>query len=113
MTETHRCRQPPLHRARRRVIRARAARAGVPYSVVARQIDVAEVPASQDRTIYPAGTDVQRQQLIELRGRRSPAERVQNTRRAADIGAAPALQGTDPHDLLVLSAFLTSHPFAA
>lgn len=95
MTETHRLRRPSLDRARRRAIRDHAARAGVPYSVAARQIDNAGTSAAQGRTIYPAGTDVQREQLIKLRGRRALAERVQDTRRAADIPIGRAAHVAD------------------
>lgn len=87
MTDTHRPRQRSLDRARRRAIRVRAAQAGIPYSVAARQIGAAVtgIPASRGRTIYPEGTDTHRRQLIALRGRRSPAERVEETRRAAEL----------------------------
>lgn len=87
MTETHRPRQASADRARKRAIRLHAARAGVPYSVAARQIGAAVTGAraSRGRTIYPFGTDTHRQQLIAQRGSRVLRERVEETRRAAEL----------------------------
>ncbi|GAA2356993.1 hypothetical protein GCM10010170_050080 [Dactylosporangium salmoneum] len=74
--------------ARKRAIRAQAARTGVSYSVAARQMEAVglrpgEMIATYGRTIYPTGHDAHRQRLIELRERRSMDERLADTRRAA------------------------------
>jgi len=79
-------RQPAANRARKRAIRAQAARAGVPYSVAARQLDSApDALASTGRTVYPASTDTHRQWLVDSRERRPFAVRLQDARRAADL----------------------------
>ncbi|MFI5835414.1 hypothetical protein ACIA5A_17240 [Micromonospora sp. NPDC051300] len=77
-------------RARKRAIREQAARAGVPYSVAARQLDAAglrpgETLSSYGRTIYPTGSDPYRQMLVARRERRSFEERVADTRRAREL----------------------------
>ncbi|MEV6350580.1 hypothetical protein [Actinoplanes sp. NPDC051851] len=79
---------PRRGRARKRAIRAQAARTGVAYSVAARQLDAValrsgEMPATYGRTIYPAGNDPHRCRLVEARNGRSFAERLEDTRRAA------------------------------
>jgi hypothetical protein len=125
MTNGDRRRQPSLDRARRPAIRAQAAKADVPYSVAARQLDapsiLAQRRASEGCAIYPARTDAPRQRLINVRGRRWLAERVLDTRRAADDGHAPGTRLrlltavpdatsltilADPHDMIVLSGRL-------
>jgi hypothetical protein len=105
-------RQPVPDRARKRAIRAQAARTGVPYTVAARQLgaraadhpfdahpsdagpfdagSVAGMPASQGRTIYPAGADDHRRALIECRERRSATQRLLDARLAADLPAGRA-----------------------
>ncbi len=89
-------RQPAPDRARRRAIRAQAARAGVPYSVAARQLDPgAGLPASQGRTVYPAGSDTHRRALVEGRDRRPAAERVRDARRGADLPSGRAAHLVD------------------
>jgi hypothetical protein len=90
MTDKARQRHPVPDRARKRAIRAQAARADVPYSVAARQLDAAwlapgELLASHGRTVYPAVDDTHRQSLIECRARLTKAQRVQDTRRAANL----------------------------
>jgi hypothetical protein len=90
MTDENPRRTPRPGRARKRAIRAEAARTGVAYSVAARQIEAVglrpgETLGCSGRTIYPGG-DSYRQSLIERRERRTPAERVADTRRA---GALP------------------------
>jgi len=90
MVDRQHHRQPAGDRARKRAVRAQAARAGVPYSVAARQLDAVrsasgETLASHGRTVYPAGGDTHRQWLIDSRNRRSLDERVQDTRRAAGL----------------------------
>ncbi|MFC4018115.1 hypothetical protein ACFOW4_09145 [Micromonospora sp. GCM10011542] len=111
-------------RARKRAIRAEAARTGVAYSVAARQMEAAglrpgETLGCSGRTIYPVGGDSHRQSLVEQRERRSPAERVADTRRAATLpdgraghlvdrfpptrgatGVGPLYSGEDRQDLL-------------
>jgi hypothetical protein len=94
-------------RARRRAIRAQAARAGVAYSVAARQLEglaayrreaeaavaqtfAGDTLAGRGRTVYPATTDTHRQALIDSRNRRSAGQRVEDARRAADIPAGRA-----------------------
>ncbi|WP_328468016.1 hypothetical protein OHA21_50610 [Actinoplanes sp. NBC_00393] len=79
---------PRRGRARKRAIRAQAARAGVAYSVAARQLDAVglqsgETIASYGRTIYPAGHDTHRQRLVEERALRTFEQRRADTRRAA------------------------------
>lgn len=87
MNDTHpRRRAPRPGRARKRAIREQAARTGVPYSVAARVIaelglQPGESIASHGRTIYPR--DPFRQSVVERRARRSFAERLADTRRAA------------------------------
>jgi hypothetical protein len=81
-------RNPKSGRARKRAIRAQAARAGVAYSVAARQLEAAglqpgETISSFGRTVYPTGFDSYRQRCIERRERRSHEERIADTRRAA------------------------------
>jgi hypothetical protein len=90
-------RKPTPDRARKRAIRAHAARAGVSYLVAARQLGAgvggrppgtdpsAGAPASHGRTVYPAGTDSHRRWLVECRQHRSFAQRVQDARLAADL----------------------------
>jgi len=87
MTDPHRPRQHSLDRARRRAIRSRAAEAGVPYSVAARQIGAAAAgtPASRGRTVYPVSTDSHRRRLIALRGRRTLEQRTVETRSATEL----------------------------
>ncbi|MEU7798982.1 hypothetical protein AB0B10_06930 [Micromonospora arborensis] len=88
MTDQNPRRTPKPGRARKRAIRAEAARTGVAYSVAARQLETVglqpgETISSHGRTIYPIGFDSYRQRLIERRERRSFDERVADTRRAA------------------------------
>lgn len=91
MTDQQPRRNPVPDRARRRAIRAQAARAGVPYSVASRQLVAASgAPASgptagEGRTVYPASSDSHRHRLIANRERRSAGQRVLDTRRAADL----------------------------
>jgi hypothetical protein len=90
--KSHR-RKPVPDRARKRAIRAHAARTGMPYSVAARHLDMFTATelaaltskARDGRTIYPVGTDTHRQWLVAARERRPFAARVQDTRRAADL----------------------------
>jgi len=88
MSEHGSRRKPRPGRARKRAIRAQAALTGVAYSVAARQLEAVglrpgETISSYGRTIYPAGHDSYRQQIIERRARRSFDERLADTRRAA------------------------------
>ncbi|MFC7534452.1 hypothetical protein [Actinoplanes sp. GCM10030250] len=90
MTDPNGRRTPRRGRARKRAIRAQAARAGVAYSVAARQLDAiglrpGETLASYGRTIYPAGHDPHRQRLLDERDRRPFEQRRDDTRRAAVI----------------------------
>ncbi|MEU8241768.1 hypothetical protein AB0C07_26250 [Actinoplanes missouriensis] len=102
MNDTHpRRRNPRPGRARKRAIREQAARTGVPYSVAARVIaelglQPGESIASHGRTIYPC--DPIRQRVVDERGRRSFAERLADTRRAAVLpeGRAQHLVGRFP-----------------
>jgi len=87
MTEGKR-RRPVSDRARRRAIRAHAARAGVPYSVAARDLDGSvrlETPAGTGRTLYPAGADEQRRWLVAARRGWSYDLRVRDTRLAVQL----------------------------
>jgi hypothetical protein len=104
-------RQPVPGRARKRAIRAQAARAGVPYAVAARQLGAGAVehaagpgatdatpgwlPASQGRTVYPAGSDSHRRWLVACRQRRDAAQRLLDTRLAADLPAGRARHLTE------------------
>ncbi|MFI5925784.1 hypothetical protein ACIA3K_07320 [Micromonospora sp. NPDC051543] len=83
-------RSPVAGRARRRAIREQAARTGVGCAVAARQLDSAGLKpgktlATYGRTIYPTSVDPYRQALVDHRERRSFAERVADTRRAATL----------------------------
>jgi hypothetical protein len=107
MTEKQERRKAIPDRARKRAIRAEAARTGVAYSVAARQYEDArcrvdpanwaagETLASQGRTVYPASTDTHRQWLIDCRARWSASQRVQDARRAADLPGGRALHLAD------------------
>ncbi|GIH19139.1 hypothetical protein [Rugosimonospora africana] len=100
-------RKPTPDRARKRAIRAQAARTGVSYLVAARQLGAgagerpsgndpyAGMPASRGRTVYPAGSDNHRRWLVECRGRRDFAQRVQDARLAADLPHGRARHLTD------------------
>ncbi|MEV6305761.1 hypothetical protein AB0M02_40530 [Actinoplanes sp. NPDC051861] len=84
MTDHNGRRAPRRGRARKRAIRAQAARAGVAYSVAARQLEAAglrpgETIASYGRTVYPAVFD-----------RRTFEQRRDDTRRAAILPAGRA-----------------------
>ena len=99
MTDRH-PRRPAADRARKRAIRAQAVKAGVAYSVAARQLTTAplapgEMLASHGRTIYPAGGDPHREWLIDCRARRPFDERVMDTRRAAILPGGRARQLTE------------------
>jgi len=85
MTEPKRRRSVP-DRARRRAIRAHAARAGVPYSVAARYLDIGvEAPASTGRTVYPGASDPHRRWLMSARASWSYEQRVRDTRQAVRL----------------------------
>jgi hypothetical protein len=73
-------------RARRRAIRAHAARLGVPYSVAARLL-TAQMPRSAGggHGGLRAGADEHREWLFAMRERRSFDLRVRDTRLAADL----------------------------
>jgi hypothetical protein len=111
MTDRQR-RQPPPDRARKRAIRAQAKQAGVPYSVAARQLELAarnaagvlpsgqslmpgEMLAGHGRTIYPIAADPDRQRWFESRNRRSFDERVRDTRLAAALPTGRARHLTE------------------
>ncbi|MEH1163850.1 hypothetical protein V6V47_00525 [Micromonospora sp. CPCC 205539] len=87
----HNPRQAPRSgRARTRAIREQAARTGVAYSVAARQLEAVglqpgETLSSYGRTIYPIGFDPYREVLVGRRERRTFAQRVADTRRAATL----------------------------
>jgi hypothetical protein len=104
-------RRPVPDRARRRAIRAEAARAGVPYNVAARTLAArgpaaggpvapsglapGEILASEGRTVYPAGSDTHRRWLVESRARWPLAQRLRDARRAADLPAGRAAHLVD------------------
>ncbi|WP_327010889.1 hypothetical protein OHA72_28660 [Dactylosporangium sp. NBC_01737] len=78
-------------RKRRRAIRAHAARAGVAYSVAARQlagVGPGESLASLGRTVYPAG--VPGRWTLEARERRPAHVKLGDTRRAARLAGGRA-----------------------
>ncbi|MET8234274.1 hypothetical protein ABZS77_26725 [Micromonospora sp. NPDC005298] len=128
MSEHDQRRTPTSGRARKRAIRAQAARAGVAYSVAARQIESVglrpgEILSTYGRTIYPIGFDPYRQLLVDRRERRSLEERVADLRRAAALpdgrarhlverfppgrgrpgsGVGPLYHGADREELLAL-----------
>lgn len=88
MNDHHPRRAPRPGRARKRAIRAQAAQAGVAYSIAARQLEAVdlrpgETVASYGRTIHPICGDPHRRRVVELRERRTFAERLADTRRAA------------------------------
>jgi hypothetical protein len=87
-------------RARRRAIREFARQADIPYAEAARQLAAAglgpgETLASHGRTVYPTGADTHRRGQIEAYGRRPPAVRVRDARRAADLPAGRAAHLAD------------------
>jgi hypothetical protein len=89
MTDHHGRRAPRRGRARKRAIRAQAARAGVAYSVAARQLEAAglrpgETIASDGRTLYPV------REFREARERRPFEQRRADTRLAGAIPAGRA-----------------------
>jgi hypothetical protein len=85
MTEQQRRRSVP-DRARKRAIRAQAARAGVSYSVAARYLDGGvEPPATTGHTVYPGGSDPHRGWLISARANWSYEQRVRDTRQAVRL----------------------------
>jgi hypothetical protein len=85
MTEQPRRRSVP-DRARKRAIRAQAARAGVSYSVAARHLDGGvEPPATTGHTVYPGGSDPHRGWLMAARADWSYEQRVRDTRQAARL----------------------------
>jgi hypothetical protein len=95
MTDQNPRRRPRSGRARKRAIRAHAARAGIAYSVAARQLDRVELRpgetlSSYGRTVYPAGFDPYRDGCVQRRDQRSFEERVADTRRAAMLPAGRA-----------------------
>jgi hypothetical protein len=83
-------------RARRRAIRAYAARLGVPYSVAARLL-TAQMPGHHRAGPgdLPTDTDEHRQWLFAMRERRSFDLRVRDTRRAADLPSGRAAHLTE------------------
>jgi hypothetical protein len=85
MTGTQRRRSVP-DRARKRTIRALAARLGVAYSVAARLL-AAQTPARADRRRpgFPIGADEHRAWMFAVREHRSFHSRVRDTRLAADL----------------------------
>lgn len=90
MAEDRHRRTPKPGRARKRAIRARAASAGVPYLVAARQLESAglgpgETLATEGRTVYPAAVDTHRRWSIVGRELRFPAEKLRDTRLAATL----------------------------
>jgi hypothetical protein len=73
-------------RARRRAIRAHAARLGVSYSVAARLLTAQmSQPTSGGHSGLPTGVDEHREWLFAMRERRSFDLRVRDTRLAADL----------------------------
>lgn len=79
-------RRPVPDRARKRAIRALAARFGVAYSVAARLL-TAETPVQADhrRPGFPIGDDEHRAWLFAVREQRSFHSRVRDTRLAVDV----------------------------
>jgi hypothetical protein len=88
------------NRARNRAIRAHAREAGLPFAEAARQLDHAgvragETIANHGRTIYPTAADTHRRSLVEARLRRSRADRIADTRRAARLPGGRAAHLVD------------------
>jgi hypothetical protein len=80
-------------RARRRAIRACAAKLGVPYSVAARLLTAQmSGPAGHAHGGVPTAGDEHREWLFAMRERRSFDLRVRDTRRAADLPLGRAEQ---------------------
>jgi hypothetical protein len=98
MTGTQR-RRPAPDRARKRTIRALAARLGVAYSVAARLL-AQQMPAGADRRRpgFPIGDDEHRAWVFAVRENRSFHSRVSDTRLAADLplGRGAHLAGRFP-----------------
>jgi hypothetical protein len=85
MTGTQR-RRPVADRARKRAIRALAARLGVAYSVAARLLtDPAPAGSGSERPGFPIGDDQHRAWMFAVREQRSFHSRVRDTQLAADI----------------------------
>jgi len=85
MTGTQR-RRSVSDRARRRAIRALAARLGVPYSVAARLLAAQMTePAGRRRPGFPIGADEHRAWMFAVREHRPFHSRVRDTRQAVDL----------------------------
>jgi len=83
-------------RARRRAIRAHAARLGVPYSVAARLLVTQTGQSNGDvANGFSIGDDKHRAWLFAMRERRSFALRLQDTRLAADLPLGRAAHLTE------------------
>ncbi|WP_117215385.1 hypothetical protein [Allorhizocola rhizosphaerae] len=80
-------------RARRRAIRALAARLGVAYSVAARLLTARQVGVAPVR--FPTGTDKHRAWLFAMREQRTLDLRVRDTRLAADLPLGRAAHLTE------------------
>ncbi|HTF10325.1 MAG TPA: hypothetical protein VK659_19330 [Asanoa sp.] len=87
MTEELSRRRPRSGRARKRAIRAHAARSGLPYSIAARQIaaglGAGEIPGSHGRTVYPAALGGRGS--LGLRAARTAAEQLADARLAVRL----------------------------
>jgi hypothetical protein len=83
-------------RARRRAIRAHAAKLGVPYSVAARLLSGQMARSNGGgRNGFPTGADEHRAWLFAMRERRSFDLRVRDTRLAADLPLGRAAHLTE------------------
>ncbi|MEV4617601.1 hypothetical protein AB0J74_02655 [Asanoa sp. NPDC049573] len=100
MTEELSRRRPRSGRARKRAIRAHAARSGLPYSIAARQIaaglGAGETPGTHGRTVYPIAFNGRGS--LGLRAARPAAEQLADARLAArlPLGRAEHLVGRFP-----------------
>jgi hypothetical protein len=87
MTEELSRRRPRSGRARKRAIRAHAARSGLPYSIAARQVaaglGAGETPGSHGRTVYPIA--LAGRGSLGLRIARPAAEQLADARLAARL----------------------------
>ncbi|MCW6005195.1 hypothetical protein K1W54_11470 [Micromonospora sp. CPCC 205371] len=89
-------RRPVPDRARRRAVRALAARLGVPYLVAARLI-AGQIPrpAADRRPSFPTGRDEHRASMFALREHRPFHARVRDCRLAADLPLGRAAHLTE------------------
>ncbi len=90
MTDERSRKRPRSGRARKRLVRAHAAQAGVAYSVAARQVAAAGLHAGEalggfGRTVYPVAVSGGGRWSLGARAARPADDRVTDARRAARL----------------------------